>query len=140
LCGLVSRTLYQHSPEMHGAVLLDYMANADVSRWFISEMSKKIKELCCEDAIEEVQAASEASAVMKAFLSGVVHDYGVPASRIKPGVGESSRLFLRKKPMALLVKGLDYQEVRHLIEMADTMGVPTEVIADMPYLACTLVD
>ncbi len=142
LCGLVSRTLYrgsQEAPEMHGAAFLDYMAEGDVSRWFISEMTQKIKAAWCADALDDAQPASEASAVMQAFLDGVVHDYGVPVSRIKPGVGESSRLFLRKKPMMLLVKGLDYPEVRHLVEMADTMGVPTEVIADMPYLACTLV-
>lgn len=144
LCGLVSRTIYRGSPEapkIHAAAYLDYMEDMDVSRHFVEVMTLRIKAAMRErSSIGPVMPASEANRQMQAFLDKVSKEWELAGhSRIKPGVGESSRLFLRKKPMLLMVKDECAPAVQHLLELAREKDVPIKVDRHMPYQACTLV-
>lgn len=153
LCGLVSRTLYRPGTELHAAARLNYMEDIDVSRWFIYDMIPRIeavletrKGLSTPDADEEkgvvladIIDAIDAQNAMRKFLDMIMKQYVlVSTNQIKPGVGESSRLFLRKKPLRLIIRNDQDASVQHLIEHARDKGVDIDVRADMPYRACTL--
>ncbi len=141
LCGLVSRTLYQGTtdePKLHGAAFLDYMQDVDVSQWFIEEMDRRMQNMNsynwdrCTPAVQAQQQMAE-------FLSRTQAEFGLSSpNAIKPGIGESTRLFLRKKPKLLMVSDLSNPQVIHLLSMAEDKGVEVRVIPSMPYAACTL--
>lgn len=141
LCGLVSRTLYQGTPEepqMHGAAFLDYMQDADVSQWFIEEMDKRMQAMEIY-RWKGCSSASEAQARMANFLSRIQAQFHLKSvNAIKPGIGESTRLFLRKKPRLLLVATTRNDEVAHLLSMAEEKGVEVIVDRNLPFAACTL--
>lgn len=144
LCGLVSRTIYRGStddPKIHAAAYLDYMEDMDVSRHFVEVMTLRIKaEMRERSSFDTVMPASEANREMCAFLSQVSQEWDLGGyNRIKPGIGESSRLFLRKKPMLLMVKDENAPAVQHLLELAREKEVSIKVDPLMPYQACTLV-
>lgn len=138
LCGLVSRTVYlgsEDEPMMHGAAYLDYMAGSDLSRWFIDVMTEKI-DVAEVFSVDEISSQRDAQSQMSFFIKYMMEKHNLESSkRLKPGVGESSRLFLRKPPAKLIVSDLNYKEVEHLISMAKEYGVDIEVMNDMPYLA-----
>lgn len=138
LCGLVSRTLYrgtEDDPMMHGAAYLDYMEEVDVSSWFIELMDEKIRSATDQNTYKMV-SMDTAQELMSDFIGFLLEEYNLPSrERIKPGVGESSRLFLRKPPAKLIIRDTSRKEVAHLLEMAKEFEVDVVVMPEMPYLA-----
>lgn len=141
LCGLVSRTLYQgtpEAPEMHGAAFLDYMQDSDVSQWFIEEIDARMQNMELY-RWRECTPASQAQAQMASFLEKTKKQFNLQSvNAIKPGIGESTRLFLRKKPRVLMVANTRNEGVAHLLTMAQDKGVEVIVDRELPFAACTL--
>jgi hypothetical protein len=59
--------------------------------------------------------------------------------RIKPGVGETTRVLLRRLPWRVLVNPGRERELGHLLQLAAERGVPVEPYADMTYSSCGLI-
>ncbi len=58
---------------------------------------------------------------------------------IKPGVGETTRVLLRRVPWRILVDSLDNSNLRHIYKLAEDRGVPVEVFKDMSYSCCGII-
>ncbi|MFC6592771.1 cysteine protease StiP domain-containing protein [Deinococcus lacus] len=58
---------------------------------------------------------------------------------VKPGVGEATRVFLRREPAGLLLRSQTHPDTQHLLDMAQQRGVPVHIIHDLPYLAAAWV-
>ncbi|MDV6375271.1 cysteine protease StiP domain-containing protein [Deinococcus arenicola] len=59
---------------------------------------------------------------------------------VKPGVGEATRVFLRRQPAGLLLRDAVHPDILHLKEMAEMADIPVTVHAELPYLAAALID
>lgn len=145
LCGLVSRSLYRGSPndpQMHGAALLDYMHESDVSQWFVDTMMSRLESALARFNAEiQVRPAEEAQAQMSVILRDFSSYYGVSSvDKIKPGIGESSRLFIRKVPKALIIKDSKDPQVKHLIQQAIQKKTPVYFRPSMFCRAITIME
>ena len=58
---------------------------------------------------------------------------------IKPGIGEATRVLLRREAQLLLLQDNDCEATRHLRWLAETKTVPVTVIKDLPYRAAALI-
>ncbi|HEX7132813.1 MAG TPA: RNA-binding protein, partial [Iamia sp.] len=74
-----------------------------------------------------------------AAVTEIGRRYGIDdPNRIKPGVGESTRVLLRRKPDRLLVRD-EGEDVAHLLQLAAERDVPVEQFSAMPYSSCGLI-
>ena len=58
---------------------------------------------------------------------------------IKPGVGETTRVLLRRLPWKILVKDLNDARLKHIFQLAKERDVPVEVYEQMTYTCCGLI-
>ena len=58
---------------------------------------------------------------------------------VKPGVGETTRVLLRRVPWRILVAEADHPDHAHLRLLAQQRDVPVEVRPDLPYSCVGLI-
>lgn len=58
---------------------------------------------------------------------------------VKPGVGETTRVLLRRVPWRILVDRLDNPNLRHILLLAEDRGVPVEVYPGLAYSCCGII-
>ena len=142
--GLVSRTVLRDdligSGDFHGAKEYAELAPADVSNSFVDTItaafSSKIAEAAA--ACAAVPAEEPTWAGWRA-VDAIGATFGIDdPNRIKPGIGEATRVLLRRTPWRLLVRG-DSPDLEHLHQLADERSVPVEIFEGMPFAACGLV-
>jgi hypothetical protein len=148
--GLVSRTVYNRrligDHDFHGGKFYSELAEADVSRAFVDTVSARFDAVVDEvdrrvaaAATEPDRAAGPTWAGWEAVerISGEqgVHDVNL----VKPGVGETTRVLLRRIPWKVLVRADALDEVRHVLLLAEQRGVPVEVVDELPYSCVGLI-
>ena len=81
-----------------------------------------------------------AGRVSREFIADALIKYGIlDVNLVKPGIGEATRVLLRRTPRLLVVRDRDAPEVAHLILLAEEKGVPVQVDAALPYFAVSLI-
>ena len=60
-------------------------------------------------------------------------------NRIKPSIGETTRVLLRRVPDRILLREPAHPDTEHIRLLAQEKGVPICVYPDMPYLCCGLI-
>lgn len=142
--GLVSRTVLRPDligpQDFHGAKAYPGLGGLDVSRRFVDTIADGFTPEMAATA-----AAAAALAPEPADWSGwraverIGAVYGIDdVNLIKPGIGEATRVLLRRSPWRLLVAGAG-ADLDHLGQLAAERGVPVEAYDDMPFAACGLV-
>ena len=58
---------------------------------------------------------------------------------IKPGIGEATRVLLRRSPRLLVLRDADAPDVAHLAVLAQEKNVPVMIDAALPYHAVSLI-
>jgi len=73
-------------------------------------------------------------------LEWVALRFGVcDPNRVKPGLGEATRVLLRRIPDLLLVRDPREPSTRHLLLLARELRVPVEHAPELPYRAAALI-
>jgi hypothetical protein len=74
------------------------------------------------------------------FLHWIAEQYGITQlNYIKPGIGEATRVLLRREAQLLLLQDLDSEATRHLRWLAESKSIPIAVFKDLPYRAVALI-
>lgn len=137
--GLISRTVLRKDvigPEdFHGAVYYEKLKDADLSYEFIHAIERRFQGRCqiSEERISG-QGMEEVEEIAKNFKIG---DYNL----IKPGIGETTRVLLRRVPWRILV-GEAYRSdpiLDHLLELAEERRVPVEYYPLRHYKCCGII-
>ncbi|MDQ7085458.1 MAG: cysteine protease StiP family protein [Sulfurovum sp.] len=143
ISGLVSRSILndEHIKEgdFHGCKYYAEYAKSDLSLWFIDEITTLIKGLTI-DTKPLVSRDSILRSKMRDFLLTLQKEWQISdINHIKPGIGESTRVLLRRVPYVILVQNLASQEIGHLLLLAKEKEV--EVIEDkaLPYKALAII-
>jgi adenine/guanine phosphoribosyltransferase-like PRPP-binding protein len=144
--GLVSRTVLSDAligpSRYHGAKFYAHLAGADVSGRFIDAV-----ESCFDEVAPAVQAevAALASADRAPTWSGrraveqISRRYGIDdINLIKPGVGETTRVLLRRVPWKVLIHP-DAVGLGHIWHLARQRGVEVELVPDLAYSCVGLI-
>ena len=58
---------------------------------------------------------------------------------VKPGVGETTRVLLRRVPWKVLVQPTAEADLEHVLYLAAERGVPVEQVPDLPYSCVGLI-
>ena len=82
----------------------------------------------------------EQAAVSKGFMRSIMDEYGITDENlVKPGIGESTRVLLRRAPRLVLVPDEDSRMTEHLHELAAMRGAAVRTRTDLPCEAVAIV-
>lgn len=140
ISGLISRTIYNKEylgeKDFHGYVFYDYLQEEDVSVWFVDYIFDIMKVLNKKEKKQyfELNIISDKTIeYFKATLGLTNINY------IKPGIGESTRVMLRRVPDKLFVKSKNDYGVQHLILLAKEKNVEIIEKSDLFYNAVAII-
>ncbi|MEU6892001.1 phosphoribosyltransferase [Streptomyces sp. NPDC046557] len=145
--GLVSRTVLRSDlvgpADFHGAKFYRELAGADVSVAFVDAVAARFEEVAeAVDAdVKELLAADRAptwegwAAVERISVEYGIHDVNL----VKPGVGETTRVLLRRVPWKILAQRGAGTDLDHVRLLARQRGVPVEEVDGLPYTCVGLI-
>jgi len=145
--GLVSRTVlnprFLGPGDFHGAKFYRELAGSDVSGVLLDAVSARFDEVRADVlAGSSALAASDRQVTFAgwAAVEEIRQRYGIESVNfVKPGVGEATRVLLRRVPWKILVRESDHPDHVHLRLLAEQRGVPVEVVPDLAYSCMGLV-
>ncbi|MGW5638994.1 phosphoribosyltransferase [Streptomyces sp. NPDC003832] len=145
--GLISRTVLRADlvgpNDFHGAKYYRELSGADVSVDFLDAVSARFAEVA--DAVD-AQAKELLSADRTPTWEGwaaverISEEYGIhDVNLVKPGVGETTRVLLRRVPWKILARAGAGADLDHVRLLAEQRGVPVEEVAELPYTCVGLI-
>ncbi|HBP63909.1 MAG TPA: hypothetical protein DD730_06485 [Desulfosporosinus sp.] len=149
--GLVSRTVFRTDligdKEFHGARFYKGLLKQEVSNLFVDTISAEFKTLGLRHSAADVHDGSaEVEEEVKVTWQGlkaltrIKETFGIKdINFIKPGIGETTRVLLRRLPERILVDHLDNPNLKHILLLAKDKGVPVEEYPELTYSCCGLV-
>ncbi|GAB0104080.1 phosphoribosyltransferase [Nocardia sp. JMUB6875] len=145
--GLVSRTVLNRDligpGQFHGAKFYRELADQDVSGRLLDAVSDcfaRVRPLVADRVRELLAADRTPTWAGWASVERVRAAYGISSVNfVKPGVGETTRVLLRRVPWRVLVRDADAPEHAHIRLLARSRGVPVEVLPDLAYSCMGLI-
>lgn len=163
--GLISRTVlnadYIGPNDFHGCVYYGEYESDDLSKEVVKNIDHELEQIILEEregkeenyalkgTMKEfsgnIHSLSTAEKIVlqkqrKIFLTKIMQRYALQdINHIKPGLGESTRVLLRRVPHLLLLKEPNHEDVTHLRILAEEKKVPIECDPSLPYLAVALI-
>lgn len=139
--GLVSRTVLNRRllrpDQYHGAKFYAELAPSDVSAHFLDTVTAEFgRVIDTTPPTDRVPDRAGRTAVER-----IVDHYGLgDANLVKPGVGETTRVLLRRVPWRVLVRaGAPVADLAHVRLLAARRGVPVEEVEGLPYSCVGLI-
>ncbi|QHZ48697.1 cysteine protease StiP family protein [Bacillus sp. NSP9.1] len=145
--GLVSRTVFNQKwigkDDFHGAKFYEELLEEDVSNLYVDTIAAEFPAL--------FKTAAETAALLMnhsekpdwrglASIATIQKAFGIDNTHlIKPGVGETTRVLLRRVPWKILIKPGSQKRLKHILLLAEDRGVPVEEYKDMSYSCCGLI-
>ncbi len=145
--GLISRTVCRDDligeNDFHGAKFYQELREVDVSNLFLNRITTEftsIREKAKKEAADHWennppvtwQGSKDIKLIQKQFE---IEDINL----IKPGVGETTRVLLRRLPWKILVDKRSNPNLRHILVLALDKGVLVEEYPQLTYSCCGIV-
>ncbi|WP_329211431.1 phosphoribosyltransferase [Streptomyces sp. NBC_00683] len=145
--GLISRTVLRADlvgpDDFHGAKFYRELADSDVSGFFLDTVAARFDEVAeaVEADAKEMLAADRAPTWEGwAAVERISEEYGIhDVNLVKPGVGETTRVLLRRVPWKILAKRGAGSDLDHVRLLAEQRGVPVEEVGELPYTCVGLI-
>ena len=145
--GLVSRTVlnktYIGTDDFHGAKFYRDLLPADVSNEFIHLISTEFSTICEEAA--DISSQKKHEKIETGFLGmqdvmKIQAEFAIENTHyIKPGVGETTRVLLRRVPWKILMRDPSSPFVKHILMLAEEKGVEVVEYPELRYLCCGII-
>ncbi|MFJ5027180.1 phosphoribosyltransferase [Streptomyces sp. NPDC088560] len=145
--GLISRTVLRADlvgpDDFHGAKFYRELAGSDVSVAFLDAVAARFPEVAdaAGTAAKELMAEDRTPtwegwrAVERISEEHGIHDVNL----VKPGVGETTRVLLRRVPWKILARKGAGADLDHVRLLADQRGVSVEEVGELPYTCVGLI-
>lgn len=137
--GLISRTFLRDDiigkEDFHGAVFYEELQDEDLSYDFIREIESRFqKENPVERACLQLKGIEKVREIAEKFQ---IEDINL----IKPGIGETTRVLLRRVPWKILIDtgSRDDVSLNHIKKLSEEKGVPIEYGLLGNYKACGII-
>lgn len=142
ISGLVSRSILNEAilpGDYHGCVFFAEFAPHDLSQWFVDDLVAAALKL--ETGVQPPSPAREQlAAISRDYIAQARSRYDIDDDNlIKPGIGEATRVLLRRNPERVIVRDFDCARVAHLLALAAEKSVPVERDAGLPYHAVSII-
>ena len=143
ISGLVSRTVCRDDlvgpSDFHGVKFYQELADEDLSNYFVDSIARhfdtahtKAKSLLKEKP--EIGVDSSPAWLGRQETKKIMAEFGVKnINLVKPGVGETTRVLLRRVPWKVLVKDITNPDIKHVLLLAQAKGVQVIEYPDMSY-------
>ena len=140
--GLVSRTVEREDLigdyDFHGAKHYEHWADIDLSNYFVDEISKYF-DLSWVFDINDLKRKEVFNSGIKEVLE-IKKVFNIEdINKIKPGVGETTRVLLRRVPWKILVNDKNNEDLKHIMILAKEKNVEIEIYRDMTYSCVGLI-
>ncbi|MBD0022864.1 ATP/GTP-binding protein [Gordonia pseudamarae] len=145
--GLVSRTVLNSDHigpgEFHGAKFYRELAPYDMSNLLLDTVTDRfsaVREAAAHQCAQVLATDREPTWAGWRSIEQVQHRYGLGSINfVKPGVGETTRVLLRRVPRKILVDAPDRPEHEHIRLLAAQREVPVEVVDRLAYSCVGLI-
>lgn len=146
--GLVSRTVLRAGligpGDFHGAKHYRELASADVSAEFLDAVAAWFGAVRSEAALGAERLAADPDRTPDwagwAAVERISAAYGIDdANLVKPGVGETTRVLLRRVPWRVLARRGVGADLDHVRLLAEQRGVQVEEVDELPYSCVGLI-
>lgn len=149
ISGLISRSIlnrdYLAEHDFHGCVYYAEFQEHDLSQWFIEASITAVADLIMLGIpvlIENSNPISKQQIQQQslAFMTQLQETYQINnINLIKPGIGEATRVLLRRVPDLLILKNQHAQETQHLAMLATEKNIQIVENPFMPYQATAII-
>ncbi|NEE13241.1 phosphoribosyltransferase [Streptomyces sp. SID7499] len=145
--GLISRTVLRADlvgpDDFHGAKFYRELAGTDVSVAFLDAVSARFPEVA-DAAVAQAKEllATDRSPTWEgwAAVERISEEYAIhDVNLVKPGVGETTRVMLRRVPWKVLARAGAGSDLDHVRLLAEQRGVPVEEVDGLPYTCVGLI-
>jgi hypothetical protein len=145
--GLVSRTVLRADligpDDFHGAKFYRELAGSDVSGLFLDTVTAAFDRVG-DGVAEDVKSlrSQDRSPTWEgwAAVERISEEYGIgDVNLVKPGVGETTRVLLRRVPWRILAQRGAGADLDHVRLLAAQRGVPVEEVDGLPYSCVGLI-
>ncbi|MEE1928530.1 phosphoribosyltransferase [Streptomyces sp. TRM 70351] len=145
--GLVSRTVLRADlvgpGDFHGAKCYRELADADVSGEFLDAITAHFPATAAQSAADaRALLAADRTPTWEGWraVERISAAYGIgDVNLVKPGVGETTRVLLRRVPWRILARRGAGADLDHVRLLAAQRGVPVEETDDLPYSCVGLI-
>ncbi|MFJ9595940.1 phosphoribosyltransferase [Streptomyces virginiae] len=145
--GLISRTVLRSDlvgpADFHGAKFYRELAGADVSVEFVDAVAAHFDDVAdaVDEEVKELLAADRTPTWEGwAAVERISEEYGIhDVNLVKPGVGETTRVLLRRVPWKILAQRGAGADLDHVRLLAEQRGVPVEEVDGLPYTCVGLI-
>ncbi|GHJ91043.1 phosphoribosyltransferase [Streptomyces sp. NE5-10] len=145
--GLISRTVLRSDlvgpDDFHGAKFYRELEGADVSVAFLDAVEARFDEVAdtVDTDVKDLLAGDRTPTWEGwAAVERISEEYGIhDVNLVKPGVGETTRVLLRRVPWKILAKRGAGADLAHVRLLAEQRGVPVEEVDDLPYTCVGLI-
>ncbi|MBK3493287.1 cysteine protease StiP family protein [Viridibacillus sp. YIM B01967] len=145
--GLVSRTVLNYSfmekGDFHGAKYYKELQSSDVSNLYIEAVSdhfelvtEEVQEILTKRLLENTTPTWQG---MKAVQAIQEEMHITDVNLVKPGVGETTRVLLRRIPWKILINPACIEDLEHVLLLAKDKNIPIEEYSNMSYSCCGLI-
>jgi Phosphoribosyl transferase (PRTase)/Phosphoribosyl transferase/PELOTA RNA binding domain/TRSP domain C terminus to PRTase_2 len=148
--GLVSRTVFNRElifpNDFHGAKYYRHLVAKDVSGAFLDVVSERFTEV--QHTVLTTAAIASAKSMQdravdwsgSAAVERISKEFGINNTNlVKPGVGETTRVLLRRVPWKILVRSTSREDVQHVLLLAKLRDVEVVYVDDLPYTCVGLI-
>jgi len=143
--GLISRTVFRRDligkNEFHGARFYEELLREEVSNLFVDTISAEFKALgqrrpSLEAGNDKVEVTWQGLKELRV----IKERFGVDdINFIKPGIGETTRVLLRRLPERILVDNMENPKLKHILMLSKDKGVLVEEYPGLTYSCCGIV-
>jgi hypothetical protein len=147
ISGLISRSVYNkhtaNPTDFHGCLYYEQFAQHDLSNYFINTILDRvdmIRPVFRDESGIRPGNSQKLQTIYLQFLHWITDQYGITQHNYtKPGIGEATRVLLRREAQLLLLQDPDSEATRHLRWLAESKSIPITVFKDLPYRAVALI-
>ena len=143
--GLVSRTVCNEqisATDFHGSFYYADFAKYDKSKLFVKTISDIARHYAVTQGVPDVCVPDlpMLNKISDNFIQQTMKKYSITDKNlVKPGIGEATRVLLRRVPKLLILKDESSKDVAHLINLAKQKSVKIVTDTSMPYQAVSLI-
>ena len=145
--GLISRTVlndtYIGPNDFHGVKYYKELEQEDLSNLFVDEVTdlfpsvhshidNQLRYITSTYTNPSWQGLKDIQSIQNHFE---IDDINL----IKPGVGETTRVLLRRIPWKILIRKQNNPDLKHILLLAKEKNVPIEIYENMTYSCCGLI-
>lgn len=149
ISGLISRSIlnfdYLTKNDFHGCLYYSEFKKHDLSQWFINAIMDAIEKNINNTNIllNETMSLFHKNQVQQQsmnFMAELKHTYHVKnINFIKPGIGEATRVLLRRLPEVIILRNRYAKETLHLAMLATEKNISIIENVTMPYQATAII-